>query len=92
MHEKPSYNEETTLTATVSSNCIITVCCYQYPWILSKTKADKRFIAVVKGRSSTLTKATLMTRTSSTRVANIFINDWVANFRIMFKALTDIGP
>lgn len=92
MCEKPSYNEATTQTASVSINRTIRVCRYRHPRALLEDKTGHEFIGVVTYRFSKLMKANQTTEITATIVATVFINDWMANFRIPSKVSTDNRP
>lgn len=54
-----------------------------------KTKSGNHFLVVMLNKLSKLTKAIAMIKKVVTTVLSIFINDWVANFSISWKRLTN---
>lgn len=60
--------------------------------LLPRTKIGNQFVVVMTNRFSKLTEAIWTTKTTATTVATIFINDWVANYGIPSKIMTDNSP
>lgn len=59
---------------------------------LLKTESGNRYIDIIMDRFSKLTKPILTTSATVTRIANIFMKQCVASFRLPFTVLTDNGP
>lgn len=60
--------------------------------LLTEAKDGNEYIVVTTDRYSKPNKVLTTTKTTATRTANIFMEHWVANFRISLTVLTDNFP
>lgn len=59
---------------------------------LPKTEGGSKFIVIITGRYSKLTKDIPTAKATSTRIANIFMEHWLATLGVPLTKLTGNGP